>query len=202
VFASSVAVFGGALPPVVRDDTTPQPQTSYGVQKLIGELLLGDCTRRGLIDGRGVRLPTIVVRPGRPNAAASSFASGIIREPLAGVAVVCPVDIDTPLWVLSPRCAIDALVHAHDTPAAAWGPQRALSLPGLAVSVRQMLAALRAVGGEAALQRVRFAQDERIARIVAGWPARFDAARALAMGFHADDAIETIVGDYVREQAA
>jgi nucleoside-diphosphate-sugar epimerase len=202
VFASSVAVFGAPLPAVVRDDTTPRPQTSYGVQKLIGELLLGDCSRRGMIDGRAVRLPTIVVRPGKANAAASSFASGIIREPLAGAEAVCPVDIETLLWVLSPGRAIDSLLHAHETPSAAWGVQRALNLPGLAVTVREMLSALRAVGGEDAVQRVRFARDERIAGIVAGWPARFDAARAQEMGFRGDDDIESIVRAYAKEQAA
>lgn len=199
VFASSVAVFGGPLPPVVEDNTTPTPQASYGVQKLIGELLVGDCTRRGYIDGRAVRLPTIVVRPGRPNAAASSFASGIIREPLAGVAAICPVEETTQVWVMSPPRAVASLVHAHETPSAAWGAQRALSLPGLTVSVRQMLEALRSVGGAAAVERVRFETDERIAKIVRTWPARFNAARALAMGFEADRDIESIVRAYAAE---
>jgi nucleoside-diphosphate-sugar epimerase len=200
VFASSVAVFGGALPEVVLDSTTPSPQSSYGVQKLIGELLIGDCTRRGFIDGRALRLPTIVVRPGRPNAAASSFASGIIREPLAGEPALCPVDPETRLWVLSPARAVESLIHAHDLPASAWGPQRALSLPGLTVSVREMLDALREVGGEAAVARVRFARDERIAQIVRGWPASFDPARARALGFEGDADIGSIVRAYAREQ--
>jgi nucleoside-diphosphate-sugar epimerase len=199
VFASSVAVFGGALPEVVQDDTIPAPQSSYGVQKLIGELLMGDCTRRGFIDGRAVRLPTIVVRPGKPNAAASSFASGIVREPLAGQEAHCPVGPDTRLWVMSPAQAVRNLIHAHETPQAAWGRNRAVSLPGLTVSVREMLEALRQVGGEVAVQRVRFAPDERIAKIVYGWPARFDAARALALGFTADTDIESIVRAYARE---
>jgi nucleoside-diphosphate-sugar epimerase len=199
VFASSVAVFGGDLPEVVRDDTIPAPQSSYGVQKLVGELLVGDCARRGFIDGRAVRLPTIVVRPGKPNAAASSFASGIVREPLAGEEALCPVGPDTRLWVMSPAEAVRNLLHAHETAAAAWGRQRAVSLPGLTVSVREMLEALRQVGGEMAVQRVRFAHDERIAKIVYGWPARFDAARALALGFTADTDIESIVRAYARE---
>jgi nucleoside-diphosphate-sugar epimerase len=199
VFASSVAVFGGDLPEVVRDDTIPAPQSSYGVQKLIGELLVGDCARRGFIDGRAVRLPTIVVRPGKPNAAASSFASGIVREPLAGEEAICPVGPDTRLWVMSPAQAVRNLIHAHESPQAAWGRQRAVSLPGLAVSVHEMLEALRQVGGEAAVQRARFAPDERIARIVCGWPARFDAARALVLGFTADTDIESIVRAYARE---
>jgi D-erythronate 2-dehydrogenase len=196
VFASSVAVFGGDLPEVVRDDTTPAPQSSYGVQKLIGELLVGDFTRRGCIDGRAVRLPTIVVRPGKPNAAASSFASGIIREPLAGVEAICPVGPDTQLWVMSPARAIDCLIHAHEASSAAWGAQRAVSLPGLTVSVREMLDALRQVGGEAAMRRVRFEADERIARIVRTWPAQFNAARATALGFAADQDIVSIVRTY------
>lgn len=200
VFASSVAVFGGALPDVVLDSTTPAPQSSYGVQKLIGELLLGDYARRGFIDGRALRLPTIVVRPGRPNAAASSFASGIIREPLAGEEALCPVDPETRLWVLSPARAVEGLIHAHELPPAAWGLQRALSLPGLTVSVREMLEALREVGGEAAVARVRFARDERIAQIVRGWPASFDAARARALGFEGDADIGSIVRAYAREQ--
>jgi len=198
VFASSVAVFGGDLPDVVLDQTTPAPQSSYGVQKLIGELLMSDCTRRGFLDGRAVRLPTIVVRPGKPNAAASSFASGILREPLAGEEALCPVDPDTRLWVMSPAQAVRNLIHAHETPPAAWR-QRALSLPGLTVSVREMLAALRKVGGDAAVQRVRFVPDERIAKIVYGWPARFDAARALGLGFTADADIESIVRAYARD---
>ncbi|HUL67338.1 MAG TPA: D-erythronate dehydrogenase [Burkholderiaceae bacterium] len=199
VFASSVAVFGGDLPEIVEDSTTPTPQASYGVQKLIGELLVGDCTRRGYVDGRAVRLPTIVVRPGKPNAAASSFASGIIREPLAGVESVCPVDVATRVWVMSPARAVASLVHAHETASAAWGLSRAVSLPGLTVSVREMLDALRSVGGDAAVARVRFQNDERIARIVRTWPARFSPARSLAMGFEADHDIESIVRAYAAE---
>lgn len=201
VFASSVAVFGGDMPEVIEDDTTPTPQSSYGVQKLIGELLLGDCSRRGYLDGRAIRLPTIVVRPGKPNAAASSFASGIIREPLAGVEAICPVDAATRVWVMSPQRAVDNLIHAHEMSPGAWGSQRALSLPGLTVSVREMLDALRNVGGSTAVQRVRFERDERIAHLVSGWPARFSAARALALGFEGDHDIETIVRAYAEEHA-
>lgn len=201
VFASSVAVFGGALPSVVTDATTPAPQTSYGTQKLIGELLLNDCTRRGYVDGRALRLPTIVVRPGKPNAAASSFASGIIREPLAGVEAVCPVAEDTALWLMSPATVAASLLHAHDKPASAWGAQRALNLPGLTASVRDMIAALRTVGGDAAARRVRFERDERIAGIVSGWPALFEPTRALALGFRPDVDITAIVRDYARQYA-
>ncbi len=199
VFASSVAVFGGALPPVVTDDTTPMPQSSYGVQKLIGELLVGDYTRKGFIDGRAVRLPTIVVRPGKPNAAASSFASGIIREPLAGVDAPCPVDIDVEMWVLSPGRAIANLLHAHELPAERWIGPRSLSLPGITVSVRSMLDALAKVGGDAARARVTMQPDARIQAIVRTWAARFETKRADAMGFVRDSDFETIVRDYARE---
>jgi D-erythronate 2-dehydrogenase len=201
VFASSVAVFGGDMPEVIEDFTTPSPQSSYGVQKLIGELLLGDCSRRGYVDGRAIRLPTIVVRPGKPNAAASSFASGIIREPLAGVESICPVDATTRLWVMSPQRAVENLIYAHETNSGAWGSQRAVSLPGLTVSVREMLDTLRAVGGDAAVRRVRFERDERIAHLVLGWPVRFSAARALALGFEGDRDIESIVRAYAEEHA-
>ncbi len=198
VFASSVAVFGGALPAVVTDDTTPTPQSSYGVQKLVGELLVGDYSRRGFIDGRAVRLPTIVVRPGKPNAAASSFASGIIREPLAGETAVCPVEPDTAMWLLSPAAAIRNLIHAHELPAAAWGERRALNLPGLTLTVRAMIEALRAVGGDAAVARIRWQPDERIRAIVRTWPARFDTRRADALGFVRDADFVEVVRDYAR----
>ncbi len=201
VFASSVAVFGTPLPAVVTDETTPTPQTSYGVQKLIGELLVGDYSRKGFIDGRAVRLPTIVVRPGKPNAAASSFASGIIREPLAGEPAVCPVDADTALWLASPAAAIRNLIHAHELPADAWGSQRALNLPGLALTVREMIEALRAVGGDAAVERIRWQPDARIRAIVDTWPARFDTRRADAMGFVRDADFVEVVRAYARAYA-
>jgi len=204
VFASSVAVFGGALPAVVDDDTAATPQSSYGVQKLVGELLVREFTRKGFLDGRSVRLPTIVVRPGKANAAASSFASGIIREPLAGLEAVCPVGADTALWLLSPPAAIEALLRAHELPRERWQEVtagRALNLPGLTVTVAQMLDALRAVGGHSAVERVRFAPDARIAAIVEGWPARFDPARALRLGFAADHDIDEVVRGYAQMQA-
>ncbi|MCU0764736.1 MAG: SDR family oxidoreductase [Burkholderiaceae bacterium] len=198
VFASSVAVFGPPLPQVVADSTAPTPQASYGVQKLAGELLVGEFSRKGFVDGRCVRLPTIVVRPGRPNAAASSFASGIIREPLAGREAICPVDPSTGLWVSSPVTAVEALLHAHELPAAAWGALRSLNLPGLTVTVAQMVEALRQAAGEAVAARVRFEPDEAIARIVRSWPARFDTARARAMGFPQDADFASILREYMR----
>jgi nucleoside-diphosphate-sugar epimerase len=201
VFTSSVAAFGVPLPDVVTDATTPTPRSSYGVQKLIGELLVGDYSRKGYIDGRSVRLPTVVVRPGKPNAAASSFASGIIREPLAGVEALCPVDAETALWITSPRAAVAAFIHAHETPESEWEMVRALNLPGLTTSVREMVEALRAVGGDAAAARVRMQPDARIRAIVETWPARFRTARADALGFKAESDIVAIVREYAREYA-
>jgi nucleoside-diphosphate-sugar epimerase len=200
VFTSSLAVFGGALPPVVRDDTAATPTSSYGVQKLIGELLVGEYARKGYIDGRAVRLPTIVVRPGKPNAAASGFASGIIREPLAGKSAVCPVEPDTALWVLSPARAIDALVHTHELPCEAWqraGGLHALNLPGLTVTIAQMLEALREVAGDAAVARVTMSTDEGIKAIVQSWPARFDTTRATALGYAGETDFASIVRAHV-----
>ena len=201
VFASSVAVFGQPLPEVVTDSTTPTPQGSYGVQKLIGELLVGDCSRKGFADGRCLRLPTIVVRPGKPNAAASSFASGIMREPLAGEEAICPVEPSTGMWVSSPVTAVRALLHAHELPASAWGTLRSLNLPGLTATVGQMIEALRQAAGEAVAARVRFQPDESIAKIVRSWPARFDTARARAMGFPQDADFASILRDYMQQYA-
>src|SRR5437868_1085436 len=170
VFASSLAVYGGRLPPEVGDDTALTPQTSYGTQKAIGELLINDYSRRGFVDGRALRLPTIVVRPGRPNKAASTFASSIIRDPLEGREVACPVPAETSMCLLSPRKVVEAFVRAAEIPAAEWGWTRVAQLPGLTFTVRQMLDALREVAGEDVASRVRFEPDERIMRIVATWP--------------------------------
>jgi nucleoside-diphosphate-sugar epimerase len=205
VFASSVAVFGGVLPAVVTDETTATPVSSYGAQKLVGEILVSEFSRRDYIDGRTVRLPTIVVRGGKPNAAASSFASGIIREPLAGEEATCPVEPDTALWLLSPGAAVEALLRAHELPRGRWvavTQGRALNLPGLTVTVAQMLEALRAVGGDAAVARVKQVPDARIKAIVQSWPARFDPARARELGFVADPGIEEVVRRYAQTQAA
>src|SRR5688572_21431916 len=147
VFASSVAVYGGTLPEIVLESTPLTPQTSYGTQKAIAELLIADYTRKGFIDGRSLRLPTVTVRPGRPNAAASSFASGIIREPVNGEQSICPVTPATRMWVISPESAVGGFVHAHDLPAARLGHQRSISLPGLSVTVGEMAAALERVAG-------------------------------------------------------
>ncbi len=197
VFPSSIAAFGPIVGTV--DDTTGnRPRNSYGIEKAIGELLLADYSRRGSIDGRCVRLPTITVRPGKPNKAASSFASGIIREPLNGEASVCPVVGDLELWVASPRAAVDALVHAFDTPTAAWGDDRSLNVPGLTTTPDAMVAALGRAGGDTSL--VSFERDPAIEAIVATWPGRMETPRADAMGFHRDTDIDALVRAYVEDE--
>jgi nucleoside-diphosphate-sugar epimerase len=200
VFSSSVAAFGGELPPVLDDSTTPTPQTSYGSQKVIGEYLISDYSRKGFVDGRSLRLPTIVVRPGKPNAAASSFASGVLREPLNGVVSECPVDADTAVWLLSPKRVIEAFVHAHELPAAAWGTRRVVNLPGITATVAEMVDALGRVAGAAAAKRVVWKPDARIQAIVRTWPGRFETPRALGMGFHADPDVETVIRDYIADE--
>jgi len=201
LFTSSVAVFGAPLPALVTDATTPVPQSSYGIQKLIGELLVGDYSRKGFIDGRTVRLPTVSVRPGKPNAAASSFASGILREPLNGVEAICPVEPETELWLISPRLAVKCLLHAFELPSEKLGAIRSLSLPGITASVREMVASLERVAGPAAPKRIRWEPDEKIKAIVKSWPARFDTARADSLGFPRDEGgFDRIIADYVHEE--
>jgi D-erythronate 2-dehydrogenase len=200
VFASSIAAFGGELPAVLDDTTIANPQTSYGTQKVIGEYLVADYSRKGFIDGRSLRLPTVVVRPGRPNAAASSFASSIIREPLNGIACDCPVAPETGVYLLSPRRVTEAFILAHDLPAAAWGTRRVLNLPGITVSVAEMVAAMARVAGEDAARRVRWTPDERIRAIVRTWPARFETPRALGLGFRPDADFESVIRDYVADE--
>lgn len=199
LFTSSIAVFGGDLPPVVTDATTPTPQGSYGVQKLIGELLVQDFSRKGYIDGRSVRVPTVVVRPGLPNAAASGFASGIIREPLAGVEAILPVEPSTQMWVASPRAVVTMFLHALELTPQDWGWNRSVNLPGLVVGMDEELAALREVAGEQAVALVRHEPDEKVLKLVRTWAARFDTARALSMGFRADPDFATIVRNYIED---
>ena len=200
VYTSSVAAFGGKLPEVLDDSTTPTPQTSYGTQKVIGEYLVADWTRKGMLDGRSLRLPTIVVRPGKPNLAASSFASGIIREPLNGVVSECPVPDTTGVWILSPKRVVEAFLHAHDLPADAWPSSRVVNLPGITLSVREMIDAMGRVAGKDAVSRVKFVPDARIQGIVKTWPVRFRTDRALAMGFTADPDFESAVRDYLQTE--
>jgi nucleoside-diphosphate-sugar epimerase len=200
VFASSVAVYGGAMPAVLDDGTILTPQTSYGAQKAAGELLLNDYSRKGFVDGRALRLPTIVVRPGKPNRAASTFASSIIREPLAGAEAICPVGRDAHMYILSPRRVIQALIHAFELPAGALGATRMLTLPGITVSIGEMVDALEEVAGEQVARRVRWQPDPTIQKIVAGWPASFDARRARALGFEADRDFTEIVRAHIEDE--
>ena len=199
VFASSLAVYGGALPPAVGDDTPLTPQTSYGAQKAIGELLVNDYSRKGFVDGRAVRLPTVVVRPGRPNRAASSFASSIIREPLAGREAVCPVSPETVMALASPRRIVAGLLHAHDLPAGAFGASRSLQLPGFSVAVGEMAAAVRRAGGEAAYARIRWQPDPQIQQIISGWPQKLLVPRAEALGFSADTGIDEAIQAFIED---
>ncbi len=200
VFASSVAAFGGELPEVLDDSTIPNPQTSYGAQKVIGEYLVTDFTRKGFIDGRSLRLPTIVVRPGKPNLAASSFASSIFREPLNGVVAGCPVSDATGIWLLSPRKVVEAFIHAHELDSSAWAVTRVVNLPGITISVKEGVAALRRVAGEAVAARVQYQPEARIQAIVKTWPVRFRTPRAAALGFTADPDIETVISDYIADE--
>ncbi|MGH8248936.1 MAG: D-erythronate dehydrogenase [Gammaproteobacteria bacterium] len=200
VFASSLAVFGGKLPPVVDDSVTPNPQTSYGTQKVIGEYLVTDYSRKGLVDGCSLRLPTIVVRSGKPNLASTSFASGMFREPLNGAVCEVPVEDSIEMWILSPQKVLDAFVHAHDLPASAWGTNRALTLPGITFSVKEGVEALRRIAGDEVAARVVFKPVERIHNMVKTFPARFRPDRAVSMGFKADTDLDSIIKDYVASE--
>jgi nucleoside-diphosphate-sugar epimerase len=199
VFTSSVAVYGGALPDMVLDTTALNPRSSYGVQKAIGELLVGDYSRRGFIDGRVLRLPTISVRPGRPNKAASSFASGIIREPLQDQEAICPVSRETRLWLLSPRQAIESLIVGHELEAKVLETGRTVNLPGISVTVAEMVAALEKLSSRETVQRIRWQPDPVVERIVGSWPGRWDVTRAAAMGFSCDKDFEAIVRAYIED---
>jgi D-erythronate 2-dehydrogenase len=199
VFASSLAVYGGVLPAAVGDETPLTPQSSYGTQKAIGELLVNDYSRKGFVDGRALRLPTVVVRPGRPNRAASTFASSMIREPLTGKAAICPVSPDLVMALASPRRVVMALHRAHELPGEAFGASRSLQLPGFSVAVGEMAAAIRRAGGEAAYARIRWQPDPQIEAIVAGWPKALSATRAEALGFAADADIDEAVRAFIED---
>lgn len=197
VFSSSVAVYGGELPDPVQECTRLTPQSSYGTEKAIGELLVNDYSRRGCIDGRALRLPTISVRPGRPNAALSSFASGIIREPLNGETAVCPVSPDSVMWLLSPRTMIESFLVAYELSADRLGTTRSIIVPGLAVRVGEMVAALARVAGDEVASRVRWEPDPRVQQVANTWPGRLDASRALALGFPVDRSFDDIIRQYI-----
>lgn len=200
VFASSCAVFGGALPEVIDDDTPLTPQTSYGGQKAMGELLVADFHRKGFLDGRSLRLPTICVRPGKPNKAASTWASSIFREPLAGQEAVCPVTRETAMYLLSPRRVVDAFVSAIELPSAQLGTTRHINLPGTTYSVAEMVAAIERAGGRTVVDRIRWEPDAVIQKIVDGWPRRFATPRAERMGFKADASLDEIVQQHVEDE--
>ncbi|HEY7787639.1 MAG TPA: D-erythronate dehydrogenase [Casimicrobiaceae bacterium] len=201
VFASSLAVFGGTLPDPVPDDAPLTPQTSYGTQKAIGEFLVSDMSRKGFIDGRSLRLPTIVVRPGKPNQAASSFASGIIREPLSGIAAPCPVAPATRMWLQSPHTVIGNLIVGHEARAVELARSRSINVPGICVAVSDMVNALRSVAGDDVAGLVRWEYDPVIDRIVSTWPACFSADAGRALGMLADDDFESIVRAHVANAA-
>jgi nucleoside-diphosphate-sugar epimerase len=197
VFTSSLAVFGPPLPGVVTEETAVHPRSSYGAQKAMGELLVCDFSRRGFVDGRVLRLPTVCVRPGRPNAAASSFVSSIIREPLNGEPANCPVGRELELWLTSPKAVVANLVRGAGLPGDALGEGRIVNLPGVTVTVGEMIESLARVSGHEAAGRITFNSDEKVRRIVASWPARFDVARALALGFTRDNGFASLIEDYL-----
>ena len=203
VFSSSLAVFGDSgdhpLPLVVDDQTLPNPQSSYGVQKVIGEQLLADYTRKGFLRGRAVRLATVSVRPGRPNGAASGFLSGIIREPLAGHRAVCPVDAATEVALISPGRAVMGLLCAAASPQQSWGGRSAVTLPALTVTVADMVAALERAAGPAVSALIDWAPDPAVARLVTSWPARIRADRAERLGLAPDPDIGSIISRYLAE---
>ena len=201
VFSSSVAAFGYGFPPVVDDSVVALPLNSYGAQKVCCEYLINDYSRRGFLDGRALRLPTIVVRPGKPNLAKSSYASGIIREPLNGEAARCPVSRDTGIWILSPGKVVDALIHACELPASAWGVNRVLNLPGTTVTAGEAVDALGKIAGPAVASRVEWRPDADIQAFIDSLPVRFRTDRAKRLGFVADAGIESIIHDYIADQA-
>jgi nucleoside-diphosphate-sugar epimerase len=200
VFTSSLAVFGGPLPDPVPDDAPLTPQASYGTQKAIGELLVYDMTRKGYVDGRSLRLPTVTVRPGKPNKAASSFASGIVREPLFGVDAICPVAPTTRMWVISPRAVVANLVVGHEVPASAFAHTRSVNVPGISVGVGEMVEALRRVAGESVAARVKWQLDPAIDRIVSTWPSNFAPKLGCALGMKGDPDFETIIRAYIADE--
>ena len=203
VFASSLAVFGNlpgqALPERIEDFTLPTPQSSYGIQKFIGEQLVADYARKGFVRGRSVRLMTVSVRPGRPNGAASSFLSGMIREPLAGQRGACPVPAETPVALASPARTMEGLIRAAEASDADWGPLTAVNLPSLRTTVGEMAAALGRVAGKPATDLLDWTPDPAIQRVVKSWPGNIAFERARGLGLAGDSDYESVIRDYVRE---
>lgn len=199
VFVSTVGVFGGDLPPIVDDLTAVMPQTSYGAAKAMSELLVNEYSRRGFLDGRIVRLPTVSVRAGTANAAVTSYASGIVREPLNGMEAICPVKKEQKLWLTSPATVVYNIVYAATLESTVLGKWRAVNLPGLCVSVGDMVAALRAEAGDKVASLVRFQYDETLARMNASFPTKFDNSRALKLGFTVDSNFAEVIRTYIRD---
>ena len=206
IFASSLAVFGNppgfALPELIQDETLPTPQSSYGIQKLIGEQLVADYARKGFIRGRSVRLMTVSVRPGKPNGAASGFLSGMIREPLAGLKGACPVPRETPVALASPATTVDGIIRVAEATDQEWGPLTAMNLPALRTSVGEMAEALERVAGKAATALLDWTPDPAIQQLVKTWPGNVASARANALGLQPDKDFETVVREYIRENGA
>ena len=200
VFTSSIAVFGAPFPDKIGDEFFTTPLTSYGTQKAIGELLLSDYSRRGFFDGIGIRLPTICIRPGKPNKAASGFFSNILREPLAGQEAVLPVDEKVRHWHASPRAAVSFLQHAMSMDLSVLGARRNLTLPGLSATVGEQIEALRRVAGDKAVRLIRREPDPVIGKIVSGWPQNFDAKRATALGFAAEKTFDEIIRIHIDDE--
>ncbi|RWN37601.1 D-erythronate dehydrogenase [Mesorhizobium sp.] len=200
VFTSSIAVFGAPFPDVIPDEFHPTPLTSYGTQKLMGEALLADYTRRGFFDGIGIRLPTICVRPGKPNKAASGFFSGIIREPLSGQEAILPVPRSVVHTHASPRSAVNFLIHAAGIDGSAVGPRRNLTMPGVAVTVGEQIEALERIAGAKAVNLIREEPDDTIWAIVKGWPTRFEARRSRELGFAAEKSFDEIIRAHIEDE--
>jgi len=200
VFTSSIAVFGAPFPEVIPDDFNLTPLTSYGTQKAMGELLLADYTRRGFIDGIGIRLPTICIRPGKPNKAASGFFSSIVREPLAGQEAILPVPETVRHWHASPRSAVGFLIHAASIDLQPLGARRSLTMPGVSATVGEQIEALRRVAGEKAVNLIRREPDELVMKIVSGWPQAFEAERARKLGFVADASFDDIIRVHIEDE--
>jgi len=200
VFASSCAAYGGDPSKEVRDDTAPNPQSSYGTQKVMVDLLINDYSRRGFIEGRALRLPTIAVRPGKPNAATTSFVSSIIREPLQGQRANCPVSPDVKLWILSPDKVTDCFIHAAHIPAQAFKSSRVVNLPGLTVTVKDMVDALEKAAGKEAVELIDWEPDAFLQSIVLTFPREFATGKALALGFHGDRSLESIINAFIEEE--
>jgi nucleoside-diphosphate-sugar epimerase len=201
VFTSSIAAFGSPLPGVISDDFILTPKTSYGTQKVIGELLLADYSRRGIFDGVGIRLPTICIRPGKPNAAASGFFSNILREPLAGLPATLPVDPSVRHWFASPRAAIGFIAHAAGLDSKRLGDRRNMTMPGVAATVADEIEALRAIAGDEAVSLIRHEKDPAIEAIISSWPQAFDTKQAVELGFVADASFKAIIQAYLEDYA-